>query len=106
MNTRHRHRQWDNRGDARRGFKTYVPWTCRITWFGSGENASENIRLKLEDRERSVNLYPKSKETAEHIWFMFRNQAAPLPGDDTPCVKPLLDLLRETYPDVIKEQAK
>jgi hypothetical protein len=67
-------------------------WSARITWFGEGDNRQANIRLELEDCERSINLYPDTKEKADHIWQMFR-QGAPQDGQKVPFITELLELL-------------
>lgn len=76
---RSRRKEWKN--------GTYPKWTARIIWF----QGNDDIRLELEDCERVVNVYPKSKEDADHMWFMFR-QGAPQEGDKTPFVADLLKL--------------
>ena len=69
------------------------PFTVRITWFEDHEK--NNIRLRLEDCEGVVNIYPINKEKAEHIWFMFRNQVAPPPGEKIACVISLIALIKD-----------
>ena len=71
-------------------------WTHRIRWYGEGKDCQENIRLNLEDPEIRLSIYPKTKEDADNIWFMFK-QGAPR-GFSTPMVQDFLILLKSAKP--------
>ncbi len=81
---RSRHKEWQNG----RGGK----WSTRIIWFEEGDG--ENIRLELLDCEREQNLYPKTKDAADQIWFMFK-QGSPTDGQKVAFVADLIELLKK-----------
>lgn len=84
---RTRHKMWRND----RGSK----WSARIIWFqGEDEN---DVRLEMMDCERETNVYPKTREEADHIWFMFK-QGAPERGTEAGFIADLLELLSKKYP--------
>jgi hypothetical protein len=64
-------------------------WTVRIRWLEGPDN---DIRLEMQDCERTFSVYPATRADADHIWFMFK-QGAPAEGERKPLVKPLLALL-------------
>lgn len=70
-------------------------WSCRIIWY-QGEDPND-IRLELMDCEREVQVFPKTREEADHIWFQFRN-GAPENGQQVGFVADLLELLSTAYP--------
>ena len=85
---RSRRKEWKNGRGGR--------WSTRIIWFDDhgGSELGGDIRLALEDCERKVNLFPSSKEVADHIWFMFKN-GSPADGQRIPFVADLLELLEK-----------
>ena len=98
---RSRHREWNNAKKNLDGSNRRHPmsWNSRIVWYEEGDG--ENIRLTLEDSACLRNVFPKSKEEAEHIAFQFKH-GAPYAGDgDTPFVDDLLKLLSRKYPHLI-----
>ena len=86
---RTKRREWKN--------GKYPHWTTHITWYddnaGPENELGGDIRLFLTDSERSINVYPKDLESAEKVWFMFK-QGSPVAGDKTPFIAGLLDLLK------------
>ncbi len=68
---RTKERQWKN--------AVYPNWNCRIEWFAGGfdEQAGEDtdIKLKILDSTREVNIYPRNEEHAEKIYKMFQKLA-------------------------------
>ena len=80
------HKMWRNGPGGR--------WDCRIRWYGEGKDRDQNIRLNLEDPGGSVNLYPPSKEEADHMWFQFRHGAPDYPG---PFISDLCALMATKY---------
>ena len=80
MAGRERKKSWRNGSGGK--------WTTRITWF---EGSPGDIRLQIEDFERKENVYPETKEKADHAWQLFRSGSPP-EGVKTPFVEELLKL--------------
>ena len=97
---RRRQREWNNAKKNLDGSNRRNPqgWNSRIIWYEEGDG--ENIRLSLEDSACLRNVYPKSKEEAEHIAQMFRT-GSPYAGEATPFVDDLLKLLSRKYPHLV-----
>ncbi len=74
-----KHKEWKN--------GKYPNWTCRIVWYQDGSN---DIRLQLEDCDRTISIFPQNREEADQIWFMFK-QGAPEEGVRQPFVTDLIE---------------
>jgi len=61
---RFKHKLWRNGPGGR--------WDCRITWYGEGKDAVDNIRLECECPVGKMNIYPDTKHDADRIWKEFR----------------------------------
>ena len=70
-------------------------WTTKITWY-QGESP-DNIRLELEDCNGEQQVFPQTREEADHIWFQFK-QGSPQNGENVAFVDDLLNLLGRVYP--------
>ena len=80
-------RQWRNGPGGK--------WTTRILWYADSHDSNENIRLQMEDSERKHNFYPRDKEHAEQVWFMFK-QGSPTADTQTPFITDLLKILEKS----------
>lgn len=47
-------------------------WTCRIIWFGEGDECQNNIRLACETPTGVRQIYPRSEKEANEVWAEFR----------------------------------
>ena len=61
---RSKHKWWRNGRGGR--------WTCRIIWYGEGQDCHENVRLKCECEYGVMNLFPNTLSLAGIFWATFR----------------------------------
>lgn len=70
-------------------------WTTRIIWY-QGEDPND-IRLELLDQTMEKQLFPRTREEADHIWSMFK-QGSPSSSGFANFITDLMELLGRKYP--------